>query len=115
MQARTVGGAAALLLLIMTLSQPPIAHGASFEAGVGRADCGAVKRQISRDWFNLKKFFRPDSENLKRPKSREFFCVPPEYTRDAFPQRSGSLALKCYVIQGQHFCCDSRLQACAGL
>jgi len=99
----------------MTLSQTPIAHGASFEAGVGRADCSEVKRQISRDWFNLKNFFRPDSENLRRPKSRDFFCVSPEYTRDAYPQRSVSLALKCYVIQGQHFCCDSRLQACAGL
>ncbi len=107
-------GSLTVLLLILTLAQTPTALSAGLEAGVG-GNCSDVKQQIRRDWFSVKKFFQPNSENLKRPRSRDFFCISPAYAREAFPQRSGSISLKCYVIQGQHFCCDSRLQACAGL
>ncbi len=114
MQTRSMCGSLTMLLLILTLAQTPTALGAGLEAGLGGGSCTDVKQQIRRDWFSVKKFFQPNSD-LKRPRSRDFFCISPAYAREAFPQRSGSISLKCYVIQGQHFCCDSRLQACAGL
>ena len=90
------------------------AIGAGFEAG-GGGNCREVQRQITSDWFQMKGFFRPDNQSLKRPGSRDFYCVAPGYVRDAIQQPSRTASLKCYSLQGQKFCCDSGLRACAGL
>jgi hypothetical protein len=99
----------------MTLTQSPTAHGAGFDANIGGGNCMDVKRQITRDWMQLKSFFRADSQNMKRPKSKDFFCVSPSYVRNAVKNNSVSHVLNCYTLQGQGFCCDSALNECAGL
>ena len=115
MQAKTIGGSLAVLLLLMALTLAPRALAVDYGVGIGGASCTDVQRRITRDWFELKHFFRPDVKSAKRPRSREYYCVSPRYTVDAIPARSMSLSLKCYTVQGQKFCCDSRLQQCAGL
>ena len=115
MQTSTVYGCFTILILIMALTQSQVALGDGFQGGLGGGSCSDVKRQIARDWVQLKSFFRADSQNLKRPKSKEFFCVSPYYARKAMQKSAVSFDLKCYTLQGQNFCCDSRLQACAGL
>ena len=115
MRMSTVCGCLTMLLLIMILTLSSAVRGAGFEAGFGGGSCSEVKRQITRNWIQLKSFFRDDDQNLKRPKSRDFFCVSPSYTRNAMQKSAVSFDLKCYTVQGQSFCCDSRLKACAGL
>lgn len=115
MQTGTVCSCFTILLLVLMLTQSPVAMGDGFSAGLGGGSCSEVKRQISRDWLQLKSFFGDDDGNLKRPKSKDFFCISPSYTRTAMPKSGASFDLKCYTLQGRNFCCDSRLQACAGL
>ena len=115
MQTRKVTGSSTAVALVMALTLSPSAIGAGIEVGVGGGNCSDVQRQITRDWFQLKGFFRPDNQNLKRPKSRDFYCVAPSYVHDAFQQPSRTASLKCYSLQSQKFCCDSGLSACAGL
>ena len=115
MQTSTACGCLTVLLLIMVLTLSSATLGAGFEAGMGGGSCSEVKRQIIRDWIQLKSFFRDGDQNLKRPKSRDFFCVSPSYARNAMQKSAVSFGLKCYTVQGQSFCCDSRLEAGAGL
>ena len=114
MHTKKVAGSSTAVALVMALTLSPPAIGAGFEAG-GGVNCREVQRQITRDWFQMKGFFRPDNQSLKRPGSRDFYCVSPGYVRDAFQQPSRTASLKCYSLQGQKFCCDSGLRACAGL
>lgn len=78
-------------------------------------DCGSVKRDIIRQWADLRDFFRPDQRDLKRPRSREFFCVSAQYTHNAMPARRFSTTLQCYTDRGTRFCCDQQERACAGI
>lgn len=105
---------AGLILLLLVTGVMPAALGAGIEIGGGRTSCNDVKRQITKDWFDLKRFFRPDETGVKRPKSRDFFCVSPAHTYNAVPKHSSSLNLKCFTSQGQRFCCDAKLAECAG-
>jgi len=99
--------------MVLTLS--PAVLEAQVEAGIGGMNCSEVKRQITRNWLQLESFFRDGDKGLKRPKSKDFFCVSPYYTRNTMQKSSVSRELKCYTVQGQNFCCDSKLQACAGM
>jgi hypothetical protein len=92
-------------------------HAAGLDGGVsiGGIDCNEIKRQIRRDWMELREFFRPDQEDLKRPSSREFRCISPYYTQRQIPERQRAIGLTCYNVQGVKFCCDQRKQACASL
>ncbi|MDA1075699.1 MAG: hypothetical protein O3A63_13200 [Proteobacteria bacterium] len=89
--------------------------GGGVGGGVGGLSCDDVKRQITRDWFEMKKFFRPDETDMKRPKSREFYCVSPGYTHSAMPKVTASMSLSCFTVQGSKFCCNKSLETCAGL
>lgn len=104
-----------ILLIVVAVALSPNTQALEFDAGLDRGGCTDVKRKIKQDWFELKSFFRPDAEDLKRPKSSEFFCVAPVYTRGAIHKSAISKELKCYTVRRQNFCCDSRLQACAGV
>ena len=81
MRTRILCGSSTTLALVMVLTLPLPALGSAVEAGVG-GNCNAVRQQITRDWFELKRFFRPDDRSLKRPKSSDFFCVSPSYVRE---------------------------------
>ena len=53
----------AALLLVVGFTQIHVAWSARFEGGIGGLDCSSVKRQISRDWFELRRLFRPDAKD----------------------------------------------------
>ena len=74
MHTRKMAGSSTPVALVMALTLSAPAIGAGFEAGVG-GNCSEVQRQITRDWFQMKGFFRPDNQSLKRPGSRDFYCV----------------------------------------
>lgn len=103
------------ILLLLTAGPTALAAGVEIGGGVGGLECDGVKRQITRDWFELKRFFRPDETDGKRPKSRDLYCVSPGYTRSAMPKAATSMSLTCYSVQGSNFCCDKSLQSCAGM
>ena len=115
MQTRTMGGFFAVMAMLMALTLAPPALAVDYGVGVGGVSCTDVQRAIKRDWFEVRRFFRPDEKAPKRPSSRDYYCVSPAYTRDAVPAPQMSFSLKCFSVQGQKFCCDSRLQECAGL
>ena len=105
----------AMLVVGLSVLSVPVAQAGSLSGGigVGGADCSDVKRQIRRDWMQLREFFRPGQKDLRRPRSREVVCISPYYTRDAMPVAQKSFDLTCYNVQGTKFCCDKRLEACA--
>lgn len=85
MQMSTVGAGFMIGLLIMVLTLSPAVLEAGVEAGLGGTNCSDVKRQITRNWLQLESFFRDGDKGLKRPKSKDFFCVSP--TSHAMPCR----------------------------
>jgi hypothetical protein len=115
MQMSAAGAGFTIRLLIMVLTLSPAVLEAGFEAGLGGTNCSDVKRQITRNWFQLESFFRDGDKGLKRPKSTDLFCVSPSYTRNAMQKNAVSRDMKCYTLQGQKFCCDASLQSCAGM
>ena len=116
MQTRTICGSLTVLLLLMALMlTPPAMAAVSFGGGIGGTTCNDVKRSITREWFEMKNFFRPGEKSMKRPRSRDYYCVSPGYVRDAIEARSMAIGLKCYTVQGQKFCCDSSLRECAAI
>lgn len=104
-----------ILSLLATLSNAQAAN-IGGNMGFGNSvDCASVKRDIIRQWADLREFFRPEQRDLKRPRSREFFCVAAQYARSAMPSGRFSAQLQCYSSQGTKFCCDQRESACAGI
>jgi hypothetical protein len=105
------------IFTVVLLMVPVSSYSANIggNVGFGETDCSSVKRKLTSQWSDLRQFFRPQQKDLKRPRSREFFCVSPQYTRDSLPTRRFSASLKCYDVQGTRFCCDANLSACAGM
>ena len=112
---KACGSLMVLVLMVVLTNAPAVLAAAGIGLDIGGAgSCNEVKSQIKRDWFDLKPFFRSGEKSMQRPKSRDFFCVSPAYTRDAIEKHSAT-SLRCYSMRGQQFCCDQQLQACAGL
>jgi hypothetical protein len=103
------------VMAFFMVSTPTQAAGLGGGVSIGGAECSAIERQIKRDWMELKEFFRPDQKDFKRPRSREFFCVSPNYTNNEMPVRQRSFGLSCYNVQGTKFCCDKQRTSCAAL
>ncbi len=101
--------------LVLAMFQLQGVSAAEFETGFSRNDCSELKREIRRKWFDLQSFFRPDSKDMERPKSKDLFCVSPAYTRRAFAKASVSSDFKCYTLREQNFCCDRQNKACVGM
>lgn len=115
MHTRTATRYFTIVLPIAILTLQSMNLEAQFQAGVGGDSCREVKRQITRNWTQLSSFLRRNNESLKRPKAEDFFCISPRYTRNVMQKRTGSFDMKCYSVEGQKFCCDKKLTACAGL
>ena len=88
--------------------------GGGFTWGVGfGGNCNAVVEKIRRNWLDVRPVLAPKSKAM-RPRSRDFFCVSPDYIREAMPKVVPmTTGLKCFDVQGQAFCCDNRYQQCA--
>ena len=104
-----------ILLMITAFMTPPVSAQTEFGARAGGGSCSNVKRQITRDWLQLKSFFGAGKEKSMRPKSKDFFCVSPYYARNAVKKNAVSFTLKCFTLQTRNFCCDSSLTECASL
>ena len=90
--------------------------GGGFTWGVGiGANCQQVVEKIRRNWMDVRPVLAPDSRAM-RPRSRDFFCVSPDYIREAMPKVVPmTTGLKCFAVQGQAFCCDNQHQQCAAM
>ncbi len=90
--------------------------GGGFTWGVGiGANCQQVVEKIRRNWMEVRPVLAPDSRAM-RPRSRDFFCVSPDYIREAMPKVVPmTTGLKCFDVQGQPFCCDNQHQQCAAM
>jgi hypothetical protein len=111
----TLYGGLTMVLMVVLIMMTPTALQAQFDTSLGTESCSDVKRKITRNWTQLRSFFRPGGENLRKPKTNEIYCVSPAYTKNAMKKSAVSMDLACYSLQGSNFCCDSRLQACAGV
>ena len=88
--------------------------GGGFTWGVGfGGNCNTVVEKIRRNWMDVRPVLAPKSKAM-RPRSRDFFCVSPDYIREAMPKVVPmTTGLKCFDVQGQAFCCDNRYEQCA--
>lgn len=96
------------------IGSPPGGGGFTWGVGVG-SKCTDVVDKIRRNWFDVRGVLAPKSKTM-RPRSRDFYCVSPYYTQDAYPKVvSMATGLKCFDLNGQPFCCDDQLRECAAM
>lgn len=87
--------------------------------GRGGGSCSMVVDQITRRWSDVKQAMLPIKAKLRRVKREDFYCVSPQYVRNAIEKRAGfGSGLKCFSDpegMGLGMCCDEALQECARL
>jgi len=85
--------------------------------GVGNAaNCDEVAREISRNWFDVKHIFS-EGVGSKRPRSKDFQCISPQYMYNLLPRPIPALSNKliCFKEREIAACCDPQMRACATL
>jgi len=98
----------------VTVGSSPSGNGGfTWGVGTGGGTCRSVVETMRRNWMDVRGVVDPESKSM-RPRSRDFYCVSPQYALDALPKAVGGFSgLKCFDLQGKGFCCDARLQQCA--
>ena len=85
----------------------------TFGVGTG-ANCKDVVRNITRNWFDVKQIF---SEGIgsKRPRSKDFQCISPQYMYNLVPRSLPTVSgkLVCFKEREIAACCDPQMRACA--
>lgn len=88
--------------------------GVTWGASVG-GDCRDVVRRMRGNWMEVRRVVAPKAAGVA-PSRRDFYCISPDYTREARQKFTSTPAgLRCYDVGGRGFCCDSKLRQCATL
>ena len=96
---------------ILFLSGVIFVSGLSAEVAVGTGDgCDSTIRNITQHWIDVKQTMLPHRAKLTRAKREHFYCVSPQYLRDAMEKRvNPGSRLRCFSdTSGSGFglCCD---------
>ena len=107
---------------ILFLSAVSFAPVLSAEVNVGTGGgggCSGTVGNITQYWGDAKQAMLPHKAKLNRAKREHFYCVSPQYVRDAMEKRvNPGSRLRCLSdTSGSGFglCCDENLSECARL
>ena len=105
------------LLVISGVSFSPLS--AQVSVGSGGGSCSVTIGKITQHWSDAKQTMLPLKAKLGRAKREHFYCVSPQYLRDAMEKRvNPGSGLRCFSDtsgSGLGLCCDESLSECARL
>ena len=105
------------ILLSLSMSISP---GLNAEVSIGTGDgCASTIGRITQHWIDVKPTMLPHKAKLTRAKREYFYCVSPQYLRNAMEKRvNPGSQLRCFSDSsgsGLGLCCDESLSECARL
>lgn len=108
---------AATFVFILIIAAHSASGAVDFGLSRGGVDCRQVTTEVERNWIMLKELMAPGAEDLRRPRTGDFHCIDPRYTRDLFERGAhGSIGLRCFTDPQRDYsgaiCCDRALKAC---
>ena len=109
-----------VITTILFLSAVVLAPALSAEVSVSRGGgCSMTISKITQHWSDAKQAMLPFKAKLGRAKREHFYCVSPQYLRDAMEKRvNPGSGLRCFTDtsgSGLGLCCDESLSECARL
>lgn len=109
-----------VITYIVLLTGVSFIPGLSAQVSVGTGGgCSMTIGKITQHWGDAKHAMLPLNAKLRRAKREHFYCVSPQYLRDAMEKRvNPGSGLRCFSDtsgSGLGLCCDESLSECARL